>query len=211
MQFGLYAELAMRFLHKGDLFSWLYLLLQWNLMSRCESVRTVAYKHLTLVDDSIAIDIPLSKTDQDAATSNIRGPKHVYANPDQPTVSPMLALGLYWLCFAEIANANKGKKKTAKRVIPPAATGIAPHAATGIAPHAATGIAPPAATGIAPHAATGIAPHAATDAPDKMRIFPGSECEDSRFSHALDTELEHMMQEISLLIQGINPDDIGTQ
>lgn len=77
------------------IFAHLYVTLCWNLMSRSISVSSLKYQHITWQNDALIISIPKHKGDQEGA--HVYG-KHVYANPTNPAVCPILALGIYVLC-----------------------------------------------------------------------------------------------------------------
>ena len=70
----------------------LYLVLCWNLFSRSCSVSSLRTHHCTWVNDSLVIDMSVQKGDQTG--ENIK-PKHVYANPYNPELCPILAFALH--------------------------------------------------------------------------------------------------------------------
>ena len=72
-------------------FSWPYFLLQWNLMVRSESVAAAMLEHFSWKEDALVVAIPKHKSDQQAAKTYA---KHVFANPLNPQVCPILALSL---------------------------------------------------------------------------------------------------------------------
>ena len=78
-------------------FAHLYLILCWNLMARSCSVATIKYNHITWMNDSLLITLPRHKGDQEGANSY---PRHVFANPNDPTVCPVLSLGIHLFCTA---------------------------------------------------------------------------------------------------------------
>ena len=71
--------------------------LSWNLICRASNVVTICYDHLEWQTDSLGIFFAQTKTDQ--MGSKPRDARHVYANPICPEVCPILALGIYMLCF----------------------------------------------------------------------------------------------------------------
>jgi len=77
------------------LYAHLYLIWQWNLMARTVSIATCRYEHITWNRDSLVVHIPRHKGDTEAAHSY---PKHVYANPYNPLICPVLALALHIAC-----------------------------------------------------------------------------------------------------------------
>lgn len=81
------------------LFNHCYLLLDWNLMSRVSSVGELMFEHIRWENDALLITFERHKGDQDGSTCN-KEPKHVYANPHEPWICPILALGVLILSTA---------------------------------------------------------------------------------------------------------------
>ncbi len=82
--------------HRGgnwshSLFAWPFLVLQWNLISRSESVETLMYTHIKWEGDCVTIEEQGHKGDQ---TGEKKFGKHVYANPYIPHICPVLALAV---------------------------------------------------------------------------------------------------------------------
>ena len=71
-----------------------YLLLVWNLMARSNEVALVVFEHLHWKNDCLEVDTFITKMDQRAQK---KSQKHVYANPLNPMLCPILSLGLYLL------------------------------------------------------------------------------------------------------------------
>jgi hypothetical protein len=71
-------------------FSHTFLLLCWNLMARSVSVGQLMFSHVSWEHDSLTITIPRHKGDQEGR--NVY-PRHVFANPLNPTTCPVLSLG----------------------------------------------------------------------------------------------------------------------
>lgn len=69
----------------------LFLLLEWNLMSRAEMVVGASIDVVRCNSDAIQFDIGKTKTDQDG-TRNVDHPWHVYSNPHCPQICTFLAL-----------------------------------------------------------------------------------------------------------------------
>lgn len=69
-----------------------FLVLSWNLMTRSNSTALVMYDHMSWHEDALVITVPRHKGDQDGKNC---GPKHVYANPLEPHICPILALAIY--------------------------------------------------------------------------------------------------------------------
>lgn len=72
-----------------SIFSWPFWLLLWNLMQRSETIANVQLEHISWKEDSLTIVIPQSKTDQEGENIYHR---HIFANPLQPEICPILAL-----------------------------------------------------------------------------------------------------------------------
>jgi hypothetical protein len=69
----------------------LFMLLCWNLMTRSINVGRMKYNHISWSGDALVITLPKSKTDQEGENHY---PKHVYANPCEPSLCPILHLGI---------------------------------------------------------------------------------------------------------------------
>jgi hypothetical protein len=72
-------------------FSWSFLILQWNLMARSASVASIMLQHLSWENDALIVTTPKHKGDQEGAHIF---PRHVYANPINPVICPILALAV---------------------------------------------------------------------------------------------------------------------
>jgi hypothetical protein len=77
--------------HHQAMFAHLFLLLCWNLMARSVSVGTIMLQHITWENDSLLVTTPKHKGDQEG---NNCYPKHVYANPVNPIVCPVLSMAI---------------------------------------------------------------------------------------------------------------------
>jgi hypothetical protein len=73
------------------------LALSWNLMCRVSNCIGIKYSHMTWLEDSLGIYFAVMKNDQGG--DRPRDPRHIYANPLQPEVCPILALAIYFLCM----------------------------------------------------------------------------------------------------------------
>jgi hypothetical protein len=86
-------------------FCWGFLVLQWNLMSRSDSVETLMLPHIDWNGDCMTIEEQGQKADQ---TGEDKFPKHVYANPLQPVICPILAIAvLVFSCSSADSFANR--------------------------------------------------------------------------------------------------------
>jgi hypothetical protein len=74
-------------------FAHLFLILCWTLMARSVSVGTIMLDHLSWENDSLLVTTPKHKGDQEG---NHCYPKHVYANPDNPYICPILSMGIHF-------------------------------------------------------------------------------------------------------------------
>lgn len=88
--YKLIAEVA---LNEKSTFSWAYTLLAWNLISRCANIASMKYEHICWQHDCLVVVFPKTKTDQEG-TSNLA--RHVYANPFDPLICPILALAVHF-------------------------------------------------------------------------------------------------------------------
>jgi hypothetical protein len=82
-------------------FAYTYLLLTWHLMCRSENTALLTLKNITWSStfDAFQIYFSHSKTDQTGEDS--KHPRHLYANPHNPLLCPVTALGLYFTsCFS---------------------------------------------------------------------------------------------------------------
>ena len=77
--------------HKSMRLTWPFIILQWNLIARSASVAAIMYGHIRWDQDALLIDIPKHKSDQ---AGDKRYPRHLYANPSNPVICPILALAV---------------------------------------------------------------------------------------------------------------------
>ena len=68
-----------------------FLVLEWNLIARAENCVGAKIDHIHFHRDALLFNFAKTKTDQEG-TKNIDHPWHVYANPIDPAVCPLLAL-----------------------------------------------------------------------------------------------------------------------
>jgi hypothetical protein len=76
-----------------SMFGWVFQVLSWNCMARCNSIGTLMCQHLNWVDDCLVITLSKHKGDQTGESEGRE--KHVYANPTTPHICPILALAVY--------------------------------------------------------------------------------------------------------------------
>ena len=75
------------------IFAHAFLTLEWNLMCRADNLVSLNIAHTGWEDDSFLCNLAKCKHDQEGEGS--KTPWHIYANPTNPFVCPVLALGLY--------------------------------------------------------------------------------------------------------------------
>ncbi|MGH8399103.1 MAG: hypothetical protein ACRETA_12800 [Gammaproteobacteria bacterium] len=73
------------------LFGWPFLVLQWNLIARSDTVSCIMMEHVGWEADSLLITTPKHKGDQEGVKCFSR---HLYANPLNPVICPVLALAI---------------------------------------------------------------------------------------------------------------------
>ena len=76
-------------------FAWPFFVLCWNLMARSVSVGDMMLQHLKWKQDSLVCQLPKHKGDQ-SGTKIID--RHVFANPLEPVICPVLALAVLLFC-----------------------------------------------------------------------------------------------------------------
>lgn len=95
LSFQAYCVLAKHLLSSSDfnqmLFAWPYLLLQWNLIARTNTIACMMMEHIGWEGDALLISTPKHKGDQEGANCFSR---HVYANPSNPAICPILSLAI---------------------------------------------------------------------------------------------------------------------
>lgn len=67
------------------------------MFARSHSVASLMYSHFQWKDDAIVVTLPRHKGDQEGVRIY---PIHVYANPLDPMVCPILSLAIYVFCMA---------------------------------------------------------------------------------------------------------------
>lgn len=79
----------------ATLFTWSFFVLMWNLMSRSDSVDGIMLQHMEWDGDALTITEQGHKGDQTGKESYA---KHIYANPLQPWMCPILSLAVLIFC-----------------------------------------------------------------------------------------------------------------
>ena len=68
-----------------------FLLFCWNLMARSITAGAIMYDRMTWEGDALVINIGKMKNDQEGQNLS---PRHIYANPENPAICPILSLAL---------------------------------------------------------------------------------------------------------------------
>lgn len=79
------------------IFARTFLIICWNLMCRAGNAESIQFNHMCWNEDHLQIYFAHSKTDQSG--DRPRDPRRIYANPISPEICPILALGIYFLCY----------------------------------------------------------------------------------------------------------------
>jgi len=88
------------------MFSWTFLVLQWNMMARSGTVASIMLQHIKWEEDAMVLTSPMHKGDQTGARTIQR---HLYSNPLDPVLCPVLALAV--LMFSKsIRTPNENQK-----------------------------------------------------------------------------------------------------
>ncbi|ETO99546.1 hypothetical protein F441_23039, partial [Phytophthora nicotianae CJ01A1] len=97
LMFDLYIFLCKKMLllpGKDMAFSHAYMVIAWNLMCRSSNAFGIRHSHMEWRGDALQIYFAHMKNDQGGERP--RDPRHIYANPLEPSICPIVALGLYW-------------------------------------------------------------------------------------------------------------------
>lgn len=81
-----------RFTFSEGLFAWPYMILSWNLMSRCGNIAGIMLEHMDWCNDAMVITFAKHKGEQTG--EGLGNLKHVYGNPLNPKVCPILSLAV---------------------------------------------------------------------------------------------------------------------
>ncbi len=105
LPFEMYRTISLRFLYRPshvgpgkdgtDFWGHCYHTLMWNLMCRSNSAETLMLNRINWAGDCLSVDLGSLKNAQSNAV--LKDPLHVYANPKQPEICPVLGLGLHLL------------------------------------------------------------------------------------------------------------------
>ena len=98
LPFDLYEEICRWMLEDpspAGRFAHLFLVLSWNLACRSSNTRTIHFHHMRWIQDALQIFFAHMKNDQTG--DRPRDPRHVYSNPYNPIIDPILTLISYLL------------------------------------------------------------------------------------------------------------------
>ena len=87
-------------------FAWPFLTLCWCLMARSNSVENIIFQHIPWESDSLVIQFAQHKGDKEG---QVKYGRHVYANPREPTICPILSLSV--LIFSKNRRAADGRQR----------------------------------------------------------------------------------------------------
>ena len=98
LSFENYCQIASILIKKSSMrgvFTHTVLTTMWNLMCRIENAVSICKSHIQWDEDALLIFFAHEKTDQ--TESKPGDPRHIYANPFQPEICPILSLGIYFI------------------------------------------------------------------------------------------------------------------
>ena len=86
------------------LFAHCYLTMEWNLMARSDNCENMHVSHVEWRQDCLVFFFAKTKGDQ--AGDKAGEPWHVYSNPNDPAICPVLSLAKYLFANPDVARAN---------------------------------------------------------------------------------------------------------
>jgi len=98
IDFRTYKELSRRAWSTKSVDDALFFVLAWNMSCRATSANSVNLSHIQWREDCLFLTIPKSKTTQRGAQRGVDHAFSVYANPFEPSICCVLALGVKVLC-----------------------------------------------------------------------------------------------------------------
>jgi hypothetical protein len=78
-------------------FGWAFFIFLWNLMARSHSIGHIMLQHMRWSDDCLIVKLPKHKGDQEGDRAILMD-RHVYANPLEPSICPILSLATLIFC-----------------------------------------------------------------------------------------------------------------
>ena len=108
MSLDVYKKLCL-ILYSGDdpeyVFAHLFLILEWILMARSDNCLQMTLTHLQWRNDSLVFFFGKTKRNQTGDANH--HPWHVYSNPFEPEICPVLALAKYFMCHPQLLQKPK--------------------------------------------------------------------------------------------------------
>ena len=101
MSYNLYKRLneyMLREQNSESVFARAFMNITWNLICRSKNTTTIHLHHLEWTEDCLSIYFAHMKNDQTGDQK--RDPRHICANPIDPTVCPVLALAIYFTTYS---------------------------------------------------------------------------------------------------------------
>jgi hypothetical protein len=98
--FAMYQKIANSYLRtqgKQGIFGHLFHIFCWNLMCSAGNCVNIMWDHISWSEDALIIKFAHMKNDKFGEEQQYE--RHIYANPLNPVICPILSLGLYLLCF----------------------------------------------------------------------------------------------------------------
>ena len=108
LKFSLFKQMAAYSLKSGKsghTFAHLFLIMCWNLMCRAGNAVSIWISHMEWRVDALGIYFAHMKNDQ--LGERPRDPRHIYANPVNPEICPILSLGIYLMLFPAVLSGSK--------------------------------------------------------------------------------------------------------
>ena len=107
MSFEVYKLMCSKFIEmdtEDAVFAHLFLILQWNLMARSSNMTKLQIGHIEWRNDCLVFFFGKTKNDQIGGKSD--SPWHVYSNPFEPCICPVLALAKYIFSNLNVLTSN---------------------------------------------------------------------------------------------------------
>ena len=94
ISFSLFRLILTWAIERGNIFVWVWTILQWNLMARSISIDPLAHHNISISEDHFVIRHDSTKSDKEGEKIHN---KAVYCNPLDPILCPGVSLGVCWL------------------------------------------------------------------------------------------------------------------
>ena len=111
ISFSLYRMLLKWAIERGNIFVWVWTILQWNLMARSISIDPLALHNITISEDHFVFRHDSTKSDKEGAKIHN---KAVYCNPLDPLLCPGVSLGI-WLSLNQNAFRDNSERLFLRR------------------------------------------------------------------------------------------------